>query len=486
MVISFITSLVYHAWYARNDSTRILCWSTTNSRIGKLYAAIFDRVFTASSKACHLKSFGTRNLRHANLPLAAPPEDGAPPRAISPTSSSPTKAAFSAQALLRPINTGGGAPLPRVRPRSLISPISPNFTGTGRNQSPVRQSFSQLTGRSSSGSNTPNAPSTNGDTISEENEEETQPEEPTSPIDPTSANEQSETPQNESLPDPATSSEPTTDAQSATPVIPSHTGRPGLGTLPRTIPLFLNPNGSVTPFRQHGTSQSLGSIPASSIPSSTYASTLLSSSESDAAPSHDTPPAQLPGSESPSTAEVEDAPPDSDSKPSSIPPSQIRATNRTPDSQGRNSPTGAPGHRTAFSLGSVNVTPTYTGGNFSPLVPTATGTRYGSFLSGGQRNVGSGGVSVNMTGTPGGTPRRQWGAGTPSCGRCGKSVYFAEQIKAVGKTFHKACLRCAECGTSLDSNKLRDHDGDPYCVRCYNKNYGPQGGGYALLGKAGG
>ena len=64
-----------------------------------------------------------------------------------------------------------------------------------------------------------------------------------------------------------------------------------------------------------------------------------------------------------------------------------------------------------------------------------------------------------------------------------------------------------ECGTSLHSNKLLDHDGDPFCVRCHNKVfafhfysskgiiicslmsqklYGPQGNGYALLGKAGG
>lgn len=83
--------------------------------------------------------------------------------------------------------------------------------------------------------------------------------------------------------------------------------------------------------------------------------------------------------------------------------------------------------------------------------------------------------------------------------------YFV-QVKAVGKTYHKTCLRCVECGTSLHSNKLLDHDGDPFCVRCHNKVltstftlqkvivcllltqklYGPQGNGYALLGKAGG
>ncbi|KAF9040155.1 hypothetical protein BJ165DRAFT_1495814 [Panaeolus papilionaceus] len=421
-------------------------------------------------KACHLKNFGTRNLRHANLPVAAPPEGGAP-RAASPTPSSPTKAAFSAQALLRPINTGGGAPLPRIRPRSLISPISPTFTGTGRNQSPVRQSFAQLTGRSSSGSNTPNPPSINGDTISEENED--QPGETSSPTHtlPAPSHIESES-QKEPSPEPASRTDTgSDDNQSATPLNPSHTGRPGLGTLPRTIPLFLNANGSVTPFRQHGTSQSLGSIPASSLPASTYTSALLASSSSDAMPSEDTSSTTTSESEPSTREEIEDAqlPPDAEAKPSPFftSPNQTRAINGTPDFQGRISPSATPGHRTAFSLGSV--TPTYTGGNFSPLVPNATGTRYGSLLSGGPRSTGSGGVGVQMTGTPGGTPRRQWGGGTPSCGRCGKSVYFAEQVKAVGKTFHKGCLRCAECGTSLDSNKLRDHDGDPYCVRCYNK-----------------
>lgn len=110
-----------------------------------------------------------------------------------------------------------------------------------------------------------------------------------------------------------------------------------------------------------------------------------------------------------------------------------------------------------------------------PLVRMPTGTRYGAALGSA--------VGVQITG--GGSPSK-WGTGTPSCPRCGKSVYFAEQVKAVGKTYHKGCLRCTECSTLLDSSRLRDHDGDPLCVRCYGKLHGPQGAGYALLGKAGG
>jgi len=81
---------------------------------------------------------------------------------------------------------------------------------------------------------------------------------------------------------------------------------------------------------------------------------------------------------------------------------------------------------------------------------------------------------------------RSFGGGGVPCPKCGKSVYFAEQVNAIGKKWHKACLRCTECNTSLDSTKLSDRDGEPYCRNCYAKLYGPAGAGYALLGKAGG
>ena len=110
-----------------------------------------------------------------------------------------------------------------------------------------------------------------------------------------------------------------------------------------------------------------------------------------------------------------------------------------------------------------------------PLAASTTGTRYGAALMGELRS------------TPTGSPVRQWGGGTPQCPRCNKNVYFAEQVstlpervttfvgiekkkvKAVGKTWHKACLRCSECGTSLDSSRLTERDGSPFCHRCYNK-----------------
>ncbi|OSC99973.1 LIM-domain-containing protein [Trametes coccinea BRFM310] len=117
-----------------------------------------------------------------------------------------------------------------------------------------------------------------------------------------------------------------------------------------------------------------------------------------------------------------------------------------------------------------------------PLAPSMTGTRYGAAL-GGSVSVP---LSPTMTGRAGGGS--PWGAGgaTPRCGRCAKPVYFAEQVKAVGKTWHKGCLRCAECGHSLDSGRLAEKEGEPFCQRCYAKRFGPQGSGYALLGKPGG
>lgn len=95
-------------------------------------------------------------------------------------------------------------------------------------------------------------------------------------------------------------------------------------------------------------------------------------------------------------------------------------------------------------------------------------------------------MAIDTTKTSAVSSARKWNVETPICPKCSNRVYFAEQVKAVGKTWHKICLRCQECNTILDSNRLRDHNGIPFCVRCHGKLHGPRGGGYALLGKAGG
>ncbi|KAJ7058262.1 LIM-domain-containing protein [Mycena amicta] len=73
------------------------------------------------------------------------------------------------------------------------------------------------------------------------------------------------------------------------------------------------------------------------------------------------------------------------------------------------------------------------------------------------------------------SPKRTFGGDNPKCAKCTKSVYFAEQVKAVGKVYHRNCLRCVECNALLDSNRLRDHDGEPVCASCHTKLHGPQG-----------
>lgn len=75
--------------------------------------------------------------------------------------------------------------------------------------------------------------------------------------------------------------------------------------------------------------------------------------------------------------------------------------------------------------------------------------------------------------TPNSSPSR-WGGGGTKCNRCEKTVYFAEETKAVGKTWHKACLRCTECNKTLDPGRLSDRDGAPHCNPCYTKLYGAQ------------
>ncbi len=58
------------------------------------------------------------------------------------------------------------------------------------------------------------------------------------------------------------------------------------------------------------------------------------------------------------------------------------------------------------------------------------------------------------------------------CAKCNKTVYAQEEIKALNKKFHKACFRCHDCKSTLQTNRLAEHGQDVYCQNCYDRNFG--------------
>ncbi|XP_057289308.1 cysteine and glycine-rich protein 1-like [Hydractinia symbiolongicarpus] len=71
--------------------------------------------------------------------------------------------------------------------------------------------------------------------------------------------------------------------------------------------------------------------------------------------------------------------------------------------------------------------------------------------------------------------------GAPKCGRCGKSVYTAEERLAAGKSWHYIpCFTCKLCNKTLQSTTVAENmkSHEIYCKSCYGKNFGPKGYGY--------
>jgi hypothetical protein len=254
--------------------------------------------------------------------------------------------------------------MPRLRPnRSLVtSPISPSFSRGTPSPAPEPPSNGI--------SPNINEPS-NENSIAEEETEQQQ-------ADNEEIAEQEEVEESRD-----TISEPSNNPTSPS-MYPSNTGRPGIGTIPRTIPLYLNSG-------RHRTSRSVGVIPSRS-DSPTASSALKVSKEAE-------------------DAEGEAAEREDDFSPQSFP--------------RYGTPGGTPlGRNHSIGPSSFGGSPGSFGG-ITPLKQTATGTRYGVALSGG--------VGVHMTGT--GASPRKWGGGTPICPRCTKSVFFAEQVRPNSRVF---------------------------------------------------
>ncbi|XP_041367255.1 cysteine and glycine-rich protein 1-like [Gigantopelta aegis] len=72
--------------------------------------------------------------------------------------------------------------------------------------------------------------------------------------------------------------------------------------------------------------------------------------------------------------------------------------------------------------------------------------------------------------------------GSALCPQCSKPVYFAEEMRVLGKKFHKLCVKCNTCNKLLDSTTVADHDDKLYCRSCHVKNFGPKGYGFGAGG----
>jgi len=64
------------------------------------------------------------------------------------------------------------------------------------------------------------------------------------------------------------------------------------------------------------------------------------------------------------------------------------------------------------------------------------------------------------------------------CDLCGKRAYFAEKIATAGKTYHKWCFKCMQCGKTLTLGQQSEKDGRIYCKQDYAKLFGQVGFGF--------
>ena len=48
------------------------------------------------------------------------------------------------------------------------------------------------------------------------------------------------------------------------------------------------------------------------------------------------------------------------------------------------------------------------------------------------------------------------------------------QVLAVGRSWHKTCFTCRNCGKGVESTTITEREGEIYCKACYAKNFGPK------------
>ena len=76
---------------------------------------------------------------------------------------------------------------------------------------------------------------------------------------------------------------------------------------------------------------------------------------------------------------------------------------------------------------------------------------------------------------------------TPKCAACKKSVFLAEKLVAINRTWHKSCFCCGgtsgvpTCKKVLPLTGYLSHGKDPFCEPCYGRLYGPKGVGNAVI-----
>ncbi|PIA13790.1 LIM-domain-containing protein, partial [Coemansia reversa NRRL 1564] len=61
------------------------------------------------------------------------------------------------------------------------------------------------------------------------------------------------------------------------------------------------------------------------------------------------------------------------------------------------------------------------------------------------------------------------------CPRCNDRIYAAEHAMAAGRKYHKFCIKCKACDTSINSLQITERDGEIFCRTCYAKKFGPKG-----------